>query len=107
MLKRLIAKRTLQRQCAHCRKSFRKGEVYYKKRTVFFDNDGTMFSNEWLICSKCKYKIEEHFKRFEGFKTRCIHPGWAIETEYSYMPGECVQEPDYDYCRLCGQIRLG
>lgn len=106
-MKRLVASRKLKRTCIYCNRHFNKGEVYYKKRTVFAGEGFDIVAHECLVCPKCKYKAEKHAKRFEDFKTHCIHPNWAIETQYHYMAGECVMEPDYDYCSLCGAILGG
>ena len=55
-------------------------------------------------CPKCKYKLEQHNKRYKEFQKHCKHPEQFIETEWCYIRGECVMEPDYDYCRLCEKI---
>lgn len=39
-----------------------------------------------------------------NFKRKCKHPQKFIDTVWRYIPGECVKEPDYDRCMLCGQI---
>ena len=101
-LKRLIASRKLNRKCVYCNKNFRKGNVYYKLREVYTDYKVKAF--ESIVCPKCNYKNENHKKRFELFKEKCIHPLDFVETEWSYITGECVKEPNYDYCRLCGKI---
>ena len=98
MLKRLVAKRKLQRKCILCGKGFKKGEVYYKFRTVI--NEGAIIAYEYTVCPKCKYENEQHAKRFESFQERCDHPDWAKRTRYSYM------SIDYDYCGLCGLIGI-
>ena len=101
-MKRLIAKRKLKRCCQECEIHFKKGDVYYKVREVY--KDINICAYEFLLCPKCKYKLEQHNKRYKEFKKHCEHPGKFIETEWCYIPGECVKEPDYDYCRLCGKI---
>ena len=101
-MKRLIAKRRLKRRCQECGKSFKKGDVYYKVRKVFADV--TICAFEFLICPKCKYKSEQHNKRYKKFQKQCEHPQEFIDTQWCYIPGESVMEPDYDYCRLCGKI---
>ena len=101
-MKRLIAKRRLKRCCQECGKSFKKGDVYYKVRKVFVDEIVCAF--EFLICPKCKYKMEQHNKRYKKFQKHCEHPQEFIDTQWCYIPGECVKEPNYDYCRLCGKI---
>ncbi|WP_052314810.1 hypothetical protein [Clostridium senegalense] len=83
--------------------SFSKGSVYYKKRIVTED-EGIVFAYEYLICPKCKYKVEQHEKRYKEFQKRCNHPKKFIDTEWHYISGESVKEPYYEYCRLCGEI---
>ncbi|QIB26080.1 hypothetical protein [Caloranaerobacter azorensis] len=102
-MKRLTAKRKLKRKCIDCNTNFKKGDIYYKAREVF-EEDGCVYANEYVICPKCKWKEEKHRERFEKFQKSCEHPEWAIDTRYDYIPGECVKEPRYDYCRLCGTI---
>ena len=107
-MKRLIATRKLKRTCEGCGKSFKKGEIYYKQRKIYFFEDGygsfKVLADEFLICPKCKYKKEQRLKRYKEFQKVCVHPERFIETEWSYIPGECVKEPDYDHCLLCGGI---
>ena len=72
---------------------------------------------------KCSYCGRKKFS-LNGIKIHekeyCVHPGsphrGAIsdmqshcphtekETVYSYIPGECVQQPDHDVCVTCGVI---
>lgn len=98
-MKRLIAKRKLKSKCIDCNCSFEKGNVYYKTREVF-EEYGKIYVNEYITCPKCKYKNEQHKKRYEKFKEKCTHPDWAIDTKYTV---ERCPSPDYDYCRLCGK----
>ncbi len=103
-MKRLIAKRRLRRKCEFCNRTIYKGEVYYKHRTVFTE-ENKVYGYTSYICPKCKYKREQWHLRFLIFKhDKCTHPKEFIDTVYRYIPGECVKEPDYDYCRLCGTI---
>ena len=107
MYKKMIVKRRLKHKCDYCNKSFKKGDVYYKERQVFTDFiDGkvnvTAYSN--FKCPKCKYKDEDHMKRFNKFKTKCNHPEEFIDTIWGYIPGECVKEPQCEHCKLCGKI---
>jgi len=109
MYKKLIAKRKLHCKCDYCNKTINKGEVYYKERIIktYFDyenNKSKIYGYNLYECPKCKYKGEQHFKRYLKFQKKCTHPEKFIETEYDYIPGECVKEPKYDYCRLCGKI---
>lgn len=102
-MKRLIASRQLKRKCI-CGQGFLKGDVYYKHREVSDNGWGGIYAGEYLICPKCLYKSKQHKLRYEKFKSICNHPEEFIETEWDYIPGECVKEPQYDFCRLCGQI---
>jgi hypothetical protein len=103
MPKRQVARMKLRRTCVYCGKHFNKGEVYYRHREVAKE-DGFVLAYEYLICPRCNYKHIQSARRFERFKERCTHPPIFIGTKYSYIPGECIQEPDYNYCRLCGQV---
>ncbi len=103
-MKRLTASRALKRPCFLCNRKFSKGDVYYKHREVHTLEDGRFWGMESLICPRCKHKGESQDKRFNEFKKRCVHPKRFIHTEYQYVPGECIQEPAYDMCHLCGQI---
>lgn len=103
-MKKLIAKRVLKRRCDCCNKPINKGEVYYKYRVVYAD-DGIYAFNIYY-CAKDAYEQKEHEKRYKEFQKKCTHPQDFIETEWSYIPGECVKEPDYDRCRLCGKILI-
>jgi len=103
-MKRLIAKKlSLKRKCFYCGKLIAKGEVYYKERSVYHEDDD-IYAAEIISCPKCKYKLEQHNKRVASFVETCNHPKWAIETVWSYIHGECAKEPDYNMCRLCGKI---
>lgn len=103
-MKRLVATRKLKRKCIYCDREFSKGNVYYKERKVF--TDWVVMAFETLMCPKCKYKQEQHDKRFKLFQNKCVHPDKFKETAWSYITGEYVKEPDYDFCRLCGKILL-
>ena len=102
MYRKLIAKRKLKNTCECCGKHLLKGDVYYKERTVV--DEGVLYAYNSYLCPKCRYKEERHQKRFNKFKDVCKHPQEFIETEWDYIPGECVKEPQYDYCKLCGKI---
>lgn len=97
-----MAKRKLKRKCIICNKDFQKGDIYYRHREVV-EEDGSIYAGEYIICPKCNWKEKRQIERYKAFKVKCEHPDWAIETHYDYIPGECVMEPKYDYCRLCGK----
>ncbi|MTI83473.1 MAG: hypothetical protein FH756_06095 [Firmicutes bacterium] len=102
VMKRLIAKRKLKRKCDYCNRSFKKGDVYYKERTVIVWDEIT--GVDVYICPRCKYEEERREKRFARFKESCKHPEEFREMQYSYIPGEAVKEPSHEGCRLCGQV---
>jgi hypothetical protein len=104
-LKRLIASRKLRRRCIACNAEFKKGDVCYRERKVY--TDWGVIAFEALICPKCKHKQAQHNTRFEEFQSKCTHPDRFVETKWSYIPGECIKEPDYDYCRLCNKTLGG
>lgn len=101
-MKRLVSKRMLKRVCGKCGKHFLKGQVYYKVRIVA-EEYGEVSSYEYLLCPKCKYKLEQHNQRYKKFQEHCEHPKEFIEEIWSYIPGECVKQPDHLECRLCGE----
>jgi Zn finger protein HypA/HybF involved in hydrogenase expression len=109
LMKRLIATRKLKRKCECCQREFLKGDVYYKQRIVSVFDDWVVSQKvvirayEYYLCPKCKYKNGAQEQRFRLFREKCQHPKKFIETAWRYIPGECVQEPDYDQCRLCGK----
>ncbi len=41
-------------------------------------------------------------QRIRQFQKDCPHKN--IDTKYSYIPGEAVKEPDYDFCMDCGLV---
>jgi len=65
--------------------------------------DAGIMAFEYLLCPRCKWKEDRHKELYKEFQKKCTHPEKFAETEWSYIPGECVKEPDYDYCRLCGE----
>jgi hypothetical protein len=106
-MKKLIAKRRLKRTCEYCGRNFKKGAVYYLERHVCADpDDGYVNAYEFVTCPRCKYRHDRQRERFEAFTEKCSHPDKFIETIYDYIPGECVMEPQFDQCRLCGKIVL-
>ena len=103
-MKRLISSRKLSRTCEHCGRRFLKGDVYYKNREVYqIKWIKGIVAFEYLLCPRCKWKEDQRKERYKVFQKHCIHPEKFAEAEWSYIPGECVKEPDYDYCRLCGE----
>jgi len=99
-MKRKVSSRKLKRLCIYCNCNFKKGDVYYKKREVGFEFD-SMFSFEYLVCAKCKYKKEQRMSRFHNFTDKCHHP--ITEEVFSYIPGESVMQPDHTECKICGK----
>lgn len=89
--------------CQICGHTIGKGEVYYKIKEFYppYDENDKTFSYETSICPKCKYKEEQSKMRFVKFKEHCPHK--VTTTIYRYIPGECVQEPDYNICLICGK----
>ena len=86
--------------CDYCGNEISSGEHCYFERDVFF-GEGVVFVDRYYQCIKCNYKEESRKIRFEKFKINCHHP--VVETSYCYMPGECVEMPDYDECLICGE----
>lgn len=99
-MRRLIASRKLYTNCRWCDDNIIKGQVYYRHRVVDkYDDEVVAYSyNE---CAKCRYRIDDRLKRRVGLKERCHHPIEMQRTEYDYIPGECVMEPQYDICLVC------
>lgn len=102
-MKKKIAVRSLKRTCVKCNCSFKKGDVYYQCKETY-SYDGHFDSYEYLKCPKCLYKENQRKKRFEKFKSTCKH--LIIDTVWGYMAGECIQEPKYDQCLICGKILI-
>jgi len=108
-VKKLIASRKLKSTCVRCDKEFPKGDIYYKQRTIVsgiddIDDKPYIYGNTIYECPRCHYKRIQHEKRFQEFKKHCKHPKEFITEEWSYIPGECVKQPDHFECRLCGKI---
>ncbi|QDX93577.1 hypothetical protein EEL30_15505 [Brevibacillus laterosporus] len=99
-LKRKIALRRLKRTCGICKCFFKKGDVYYRKRTVL-EAYGDLFSFEQTYCARCQYKMVQRASRFEVFKAKCHHP--IGEEVWSTIPGEAVMQPDRYECGICGK----
>lgn len=100
-IKKKIAKRKLKRKCIECEQGFIKGNIYYKERFVYDDPLGGLCAFEYLWCPRCKLKKESQEMRFERFKSNCHHP--IVDTQYSYISGEAIMQPDHNECRLCGK----
>lgn len=104
-MKRLIAKRKLQRKCDICNKEIKKGEVFYKKRTVWEDweDGGRIYGYNIYYCPKCLWRLKQHDKRWTEFIKNCKHPDSHREMEYIYIPNEAIKEPSHEICSLCRQ----
>ena len=50
--------------------------------------------------SYCKKEASPHMTAMKEKQTNCPHEN--VETQYAYIPGEAVQEPDYELCIDCG-----
>ena len=50
----------------------------------------------------CKHSDSPHMIAIKKRQYDCKHLN--TETVYRYIPGECVQEPDYDQCIDCGAV---
>lgn len=96
---RQTATRKLKRPCITCGQHFKKGDVYYRNRSVFDDYQRGVIATEYLQCAKCKFHEDDHDKRFEAFKLICTHP--MFETIWEYIYGEAVMEPDHTECVIC------
>ena len=46
-MKRLLAKKKLKTRCVSCNKEIRKGEIYYKQRNIFKE-DEKIYDREYL-----------------------------------------------------------
>ena len=95
-----IPKSRKQYNCFSCGKSILKGSPYYQEKYVDFSEEG-IYAQRLKICPKCVFMRSRSSERFKRFKPNCHHP--LKGTVYRYIPGECVQEPDYDECLVCGK----
>jgi hypothetical protein len=97
-LYRKVATRNLRHTCDDCQKQIHKGEVFYDHVCICpQDYDMPMAKFTYRRCAKCAYKHERKNERSK----RCPHK--IVCTSYYYIFGEAVMEPDYDYCRHCGE----
>lgn len=48
--------------------------------------------------------MKRRIKKIEYQRVNCKHLDKFCETEYGYIPGECVMQPEYDFCSACGFI---
>ena len=53
--------------------------------------------HETLYCSA---ELSPHKMDIKKWQAKCPHKN--IDTVYSYIPGEAVQQPDHDVCIDCG-----
>ena len=103
-----VASRRLVRKCIDCGRSFNKGDEYYRNRYVFVDTDSLIekdkvCAKEWLECVECveTREREEAHRRYLRESGLCLHED--TELHYSLISGEdCVYEPDYEECLICG-----
>lgn len=95
-----IPKSMIPHVCDYCGKSIPKGTVYYREKHLFKDGGEFLGSYTVKVCSKCLFKRNQRIGRFKRFKSTCKHK--IKDTVYGYIPGECVMEPQYDECLICG-----
>ena len=106
-MKRLIARRKLNRKCIYCNQKFIKGDIYYKQRLISteqadeYSEKDKIYTCEYLMCPKCKYQYDSRNKREKDFLSVCHHP--ITEEIWTYMAGECVKEPYGVKCLICNQ----
>jgi len=50
----------------------------------------------------CKSKDSPCRKQLLDNQGECKH--FHVDTKWSYISGECIKEPDYDYCVDCGMV---
>lgn len=86
--------------CDYCGKTIPKGTVYYREKHIIKDEDMIFYTYVTKTCPKCVFKSKQGGERFKRFKPTCEHK--ITDTVYGYIPGECVMEPQYDECRICG-----
>jgi hypothetical protein len=84
-----------QHKCIFCRKPIKKGSFCYYNKSYIVDED-EFFTHVFYEHLKC------HHKQIRRRARPCPHPVNMIETIYTYIPGECVKEPDHRECRACG-----
>lgn len=89
--------------CQICGQIIGKCKVYYRIKEFYppYDGNDKPFSYETSVCPKCKHKEERSKERLERFKEHCPHK--VTTTMYRCIPGECVKEPDYELCLVCGK----
>lgn len=90
--------------CDHCGRKIEKGQRYFYDRNFFChkeDGETFLWGEDVRKCFRCDYKQKQHEKRFERFKPTCEHK--FCHDEYSYIPGECVMQPECTVCNICGE----
>lgn len=60
-----------------------------------------LHENKYCSSALSPHKINAEKERKEK-QENCSHA--HKETQYRYIPGEAVQEPDYDECVDCGKV---
>jgi hypothetical protein len=101
-MKKKVASRRLKRTCDQCKCKFKKGDVYYVDRRVFFDEEIVSF--EYTYCAKCNYRNKSHLTRFQRFidSESCKHP--ITDEVWSPIPGDThLLQPDHLECEICGK----
>jgi hypothetical protein len=93
--------------CEYCGRKIKKGEHYLYERRFCKEFDDYEFKEiiygfDSHTHIKCNYYQKHHEERFERFKPTCEHK--INHTEYSYIPGECIMQPECQICDICGEI---
>lgn len=95
MLGKITVKTKNKHLCYLCRRIIPIGDKA-KLKKIYHKYDGFCVERRYFHF-KCSYKDEARINR------PCPHPAKMVFTVYSYIPGECVQEPHHDECGCCGK----
>lgn len=96
------ARKQYQCDCGDCEKTINKGDLYWYMQYFCppddeFDKCQFGFLRFHIDC----YETED--QRLERQK-HCFHVN--IDMHWTYIPGEAVKEPAYDYCIDCGKVMI-
>ena len=93
-MKKLKTRKT--HTCCRCKRSIPIGSI------AVLDGPPVYTTNMYYHL-RCYYGREASKLRFNRFVMKCPHPEKMRVTVWTYIPGECVKEPDHDECRICGR----